>query len=248
MIWLLKKFAPAVFNDGLHRCNELAKKLVARHDVESFLDVGCGDGRLTMEFAEIIRPKKVCGIEFVDEVRKTAELRGIECRKEDLNQSWSWDSHRFDVVLSSQNIEHVHNTRLYLEECYRCLKPGGQLIVTSDNLASWVNIFALVCGWQPFSTTNINAWSTGNPWIWHADEPKDSGMLEKYQQTTISGLVGHVRVLAYRGLKDLMLKVGFERVQVRTRGYLPFAGIFSDLLCWLDYRHGHFLIGTGFKD
>jgi len=37
----------------------------------------------------------------------------------------------FDVVLSSQVLEHVENTSLYLNECRRVLKPGGTLFLST---------------------------------------------------------------------------------------------------------------------
>ncbi len=244
---ILKHIAPRAFMDGLERCNETGLSLVARRDCRSMLDVGCGDGELTMKFAEASGAGELYGIEFVDEFRKKAESRGIRCSKEDLNGRWGYSDDSFDLILSSQNIEHLHNTRLYLEECHRCLKVGGQLIVLTENLASWVNIGALVFGWQPFSTTNINGLSVGNPLIWHKDEPRDSAFFENWQATGVSGTVGHVRVLAFKGLRDMMEEAGFRNIIMRTTGWLPLWGKASDILCAIDRRHGHFLIGTGFK-
>lgn len=244
---LLKIIAPKSANDGFARCNILGKKLITRKGIDKFLDIGCGDGKLTMEFAGVAKSKEVYGIEFVDEYRQQAESRGIKCIKCDMNGKWDYNDNTFDLILSSQSIEHLHNTRLYLEECYRCLKPGGQLIVLTENLSSWINIGALVFGWQPFSTTNINAWSLGNPLIWHVDEPKNEKLIKKLQDTGVSGTVGHVRVLAFRGLKDLLEKVSFKNVKIYTRGYLPLWGKLSDCLCQIDRKHGHFLIATGFK-
>jgi len=244
---LLRYIAPKSFDDGLNRCNSLGKRLIARQGIERFLDAGCGDGKITMEFAASAGAGEVYGIEFVDEMRSRAEKRGIRCSSQDLNSPWDYDDNFFDLILSSQNIEHLHNTRLYLEECHRCLKKDGQLVVLTENLASWVNIGALLFGWQPFSTTNINGWSVGNPLIWHSDIPRDEKFISTWQNTGVSGTVGHVRVLAYRGLKHLMEKAGFMNVRVYSRGYLPLWGWISDILCTIDRRHGHFLIASGFK-
>lgn len=63
----------------------------------------------------------------------------------------------------------------------------------------------------------------------------------------MTGIVGHVRVLAYAGLRDMLEKTGFENVRVYSRGYLPLWGFPSDLLCAIDKRHGHFLVATGYK-
>jgi len=225
----------------------LGKNLFLNKNIDRFLDVGCGDGTLTMEFARILNTKEIYGVELVDQFRKQATEKGIKCCEFDLNGSWLYENNFFDCILSSQNIEHLHNTRLYLEEIFRCLKPGGEVVILTENLASWVNIISLFFGWQPFSTTNINGWKIGNPLIYHIDEPIDESFVNKWQGSGISGTVGHVRVLTFGGLRDLLALVGFKNVKLHTRGYLPFFGKFSDILCSLDTRHGHFLIASARK-
>lgn len=40
----------------------------------------------------------------------------------------------FDVVLSTQVLEHVSDPRVYLNECYRLLRPGGRLLLSTHGL------------------------------------------------------------------------------------------------------------------
>lgn len=246
---LKKLFALGSFQNGLAKCNKLGKELTQK-PVDRFLDLGCGDGKLTLEFAKIAKAKEIWGIEFADSLRKKAQRKGIKCLKNDLNKKWKLKSNYFDLILSSQNIEHMYNTRLYLEECYRCLRPGGQLIILTENLAAWINIGALVFGWQPFSTTYMDGRSLGNPLIWHhgraeSKEWEKSG--KKLHASGITGMVSHIRVLAYQGLKDSLKKANFKKVKVYTKGWIPLWGIVADLFCFIDKRHGHFLIATGQK-
>lgn len=221
---LLKISAPKLFSNGGYECNNLGKQLICKNNIGRFLDIGCGNGSLTIEFAKILNSKEIYGIEYADECRFEAESKGVICRKYDLNEKWDFIDDCFDFILSSQNIGYMHNTRLYLEECYRCLKPNGQIIILTENLASLINITALIFGWQPFSTTCINGWSLGNPLIWHVNEPKNQELIEKYYHLGISGLVGHVRVLSSLGLRDLLKKVGFKKIAIYTRGYFLFKG------------------------
>jgi len=244
---LLKYIAPKSFNDGLLKCNNLGKKLINNKKIYRFLDLGCGDGKFTLEFAKALNPKEIYGVEIVDKYCLKAKKRRINCVKFDLNDKWKFKNNYFDFILSSQNLEHLHNTRLYLEECYRCLKKGGQLIILTENLASWINIGSLIFGWQPFSASLINGWSIGNPLIWHSEKPSNNTSLKKYLDAGISGTASHVRILAYQGLHDVLKQVGFNKVQVFSKGFLPFWGKLSDFLCKVDKRHGHFLIGTGIK-
>ena len=42
-----------------------------------------------------------------------------------------------DLVLSSQVLEHVEDPRRYLDECWRVLKPGGALILSTHGLMTY---------------------------------------------------------------------------------------------------------------
>jgi SAM-dependent methyltransferase len=41
---------------------------------------------------------------------------------------------QFDLVLSTQVLEHVADPTLYVSECFRVLKPGGVLVITTHGL------------------------------------------------------------------------------------------------------------------
>lgn len=245
----LSWYSPKAFNDGLDKCNQLGMELLQSNKRKvRLLDVGCGDGTLTLEFASAARAVEIHGLEYVEEAIKIARKKGIRVKKQDLNLPWKGiKSDYFDYVVSSQNIEHMHNTRLYLEECYRVLKKGGKVVILTENLASLTNLGSLFFGWQPFSLTCIDGFNLGNPLTWHIDNNINEEFKEKYQSTGVTGTVGHVRVLAYKGLEEMVKKIGFKKVRAYTRGYLPFFGWVSDLLCKVDRRHGNFLIAEGVK-
>ena len=40
----------------------------------------------------------------------------------------------FDAILSTQVLEHVNDPGLYLSECYRVLRPGGRLLLTTHGI------------------------------------------------------------------------------------------------------------------
>jgi len=246
---LLKEIGIRSFNYGGDQCTELAKRLLEAGPGGRLLDLGCGGGSITMEFAGLMHADEVRGIEYVDECLDEAVRRGIACSKADLNQAWDLPDGHFDLVLSTQNIEHVHNTRLYLEECRRVLKLGGQLLITTENLSSWVNVAAVVLGWQPFSAAGFSGWTAGVPPMLQIEEsaPADD-FVERWHPSGVSGAMSHIRVLAYRGLRDLLTLAGFQRVSVFSRGYPPFWGRPADVLARLDRRHGHFLVATGYKE
>lgn len=50
------------------------------------------------------------------------------------DQSISEYDAKFDVILSTQVLEHVRRPQAYLSECFRLLKPGGQLVLSTHGL------------------------------------------------------------------------------------------------------------------
>jgi 2-polyprenyl-3-methyl-5-hydroxy-6-metoxy-1,4-benzoquinol methylase len=178
----IKKVDPTSYNWVLNEATELILDLLEQNPNAKLLDVGCGNGENTRKYATKIGTKNVYGIEVIEEYAKEAQLKGIYTYVADLNKKWPIESEEFDVVTANQVIEHLWNTRLFVSECFRVLKPHGYAVVATENLASWPNIFSLLFGYQPFSTTNICGYSLGNPLVWHLDEQKDRNFLEKYKE------------------------------------------------------------------
>ena len=96
------------------------------------------------------------GIEIDKSQAGKAAARGIEAITGDLNHKFELEDAIADGVIANQVIEHLYDTDNLLSEIWRVLKPGGVLVVSTEHLASWHNIFALLLGWQPFSLTNIS--------------------------------------------------------------------------------------------
>jgi SAM-dependent methyltransferase len=47
------------------------------------------------------------------------------------------DDNSFDAVLSTQVLEHVTDPALYLAECFRVLRPGGRLLLSTHGFMVW---------------------------------------------------------------------------------------------------------------
>lgn len=99
-----------------------------------------------------------------------------------------------------------------MAEIRRVLRPEGIAVTSTENLASWHNVGALVLGWQPFSLTNVSMQKlgVGNPLAIHRGEEPQLASWE------------HLRVFAYRGLRELFEAHGFVIQDVVGAGYYPF--------------------------
>ncbi|MDZ4199071.1 MAG: class I SAM-dependent methyltransferase [Kiritimatiellia bacterium] len=206
------------------------------------LDVGCGDGSRLLEYIQS-PPDTFCGIEGNPVLMKKAQERGIQVQAFDLNQRWPYADASFDVLHSSQVIEHVHNTRLFASEALRVLAPGGVAIVTSENLTSWLNTTALILGYTPFSLQQTCGWYLGNPFGLHSGEEIDIDLHSVSQQDpAFSGISGHNRVLGARQAYELFCRVGFSNVEIQTVGLMPMPGILGRRLERVFRYRGHWLL------
>lgn len=211
--------------ENMNRQNILG--LLESQENARFLDLGCDDGVLSQKLAAKIGTKDVYGLEIVDERLKMAIERGVIAKKGDLNASLDYEDNYFDSVHANQVIEHLYDTDNFVKEIHRILKKGGYCVISTENLASWVNIFALLLGWQPFSLTNISnkKLGLGNPFALNAGGTQE-----------LSSWL-HIRVMAVRALKELFEVHGFKVEKVTGAGYFPLPSIIGK---W-DVRHSHFI-------
>jgi len=223
---------------GIERCNDWAGCLAASLKPHCLLDVGCGDGSLLSRYFQAA-PNEFYGIEGAPESKLKAEQRGIKVSSFDLNGRWPFSNDKFDVVFSSQVIEHVHNTRLFVEETYRVLKPGGTAVITSENLCSLLNLLALSLGYTPFSLMQTCGYYLGNPIGLHYNELISEPL--PIDHPAFAGVSGHVRVLTVRQAKEIFDLAGFE-TEARSISILPLPDNVSRILENFVKQRGHYLL------
>jgi len=67
-------------------------------------------------------------------------------------EDFPFEDNYFDAVFCGHLIEHLYDPDHMLDEVYRILRRGGLFVVTTANLASWINRIALLFGFQPYAT------------------------------------------------------------------------------------------------
>jgi SAM-dependent methyltransferase len=221
--WAERSYVTAMAHNTANITN-----LLAADPGRRLLDLGCDDGARTLEFAAAAGASVIHGIEMVSERARLAAARGVNVCEGDLNDLLTYDDGSFDIVCSNQVIEHVRDTDQFVAETRRLLAVGGYTIASTENLASWHNVGALIFGWQPFSLTNVSAQrlGIGNPIGVHRGEDEHRG--ESWQ---------HQRVFAYRGLAELYEAHGFRVEAVLGAGYYPLPSRVANI----DPRHAAFL-------
>jgi tocopherol O-methyltransferase len=101
------------------------------------LDLGCGIGGSSLELAQRFQAQ-VTGITLSPFQVKRAQDRSKAAGLADQTQFLQADAlalpfadQSFDLVWSLESGEHMADKRLFLEECYRVLTPGGQLLMAT---------------------------------------------------------------------------------------------------------------------
>ncbi|MFH1444045.1 MAG: class I SAM-dependent methyltransferase [Candidatus Peregrinibacteria bacterium] len=125
---------------------------------EQCLETGCGTGKISDILRDRVTQLIVSDISATL-ARTAAERIGCDWRQENVCHL-SFPDETFDVVVSSECIEHTENPLKALAEMCRVLKPGGTLIVTTPNKL-WYPILLLSQGLhiRKFTGTIEN-------WLW----------------------------------------------------------------------------------
>jgi SAM-dependent methyltransferase len=192
------------------------------------VDLGCGDGRATQAIVAGLPIGRLRAVEGYAPFRDAARAAGIDVAAGDLEHGLPFEDASVDVVISNQVIEHLADTDTFVAEIVRILKPGGWAVISTENMASWHNVFALVLGFQAFSAANYSnrRYPLGNPIGLHA--PADGAVLD--------GML-HRRIFTTRALRELFTAHGLRVRDTRGSGYHPLPPSFGRL----DVAHAHFI-------
>lgn len=118
-----------VWRRGQHRRLALIRRYVELEG-KRILDVGCGLGMYVEKFRQF--SPDVFGVDIdPDKVAEASQrLPNIQVSPAEV---LPFDDSSFDVIMLHEVIEHVDDDRASIEEAYRCLKPGGQIIIYAPN-------------------------------------------------------------------------------------------------------------------
>ena len=191
----------------------LLSSVMAFEDAK-IIDFGCGDGSLLMDVADALNIKDVYGVDIDEVALKKAANRGIKVFKIDLNvDPLPFKDGFFDVVLMEEVIEHLINPDNALREAHRILKEGGLFLVSTPNLAWWLNRLVLLFGYQPYWSEVSTIYNVG-----------------KFKRPKNIRLSGHLRIYTYRALKQLLELHGFMIITSKGITY-------SNLPAAVSYTH-----------
>lgn len=95
------------------------------------LEVGCGTGAITRTFRHRVTQLVVCDLSDRLAQETAAATNAIGRAEDAANLTFSDGS--FDLVITSECVEHLQDPARAIGEVLRVLEPGGQLILTTPN-------------------------------------------------------------------------------------------------------------------
>lgn len=119
------------------RLSEIFKAIapILRHyDGQSDLDIcdlGCGRGWLSQELSKF---GQVTGVDLSETGVKLAQSKWKDVAHFEVQDILKWrPEKKYDIVVSSEVIEHIQQKEMYVDTIMHILKPGGFLILTTPN-------------------------------------------------------------------------------------------------------------------
>jgi ubiquinone/menaquinone biosynthesis C-methylase UbiE len=180
-------------------------EMILSEKPRTVLDIGCGNGSTSMRIAERSKAR----VEAVDisEVSVAAAISlGITATVCQIGlEQLPYNDGVFDVVYMGEVIEHLLFPDAALVEIKRVLKLDGVLIMSTPNLACLLNRTLLLFGIQPFFTEVSTKEILGRKFKLFGEH---------------GAPVGHLRVMTFSGLRELLTTNGFEIVEATGATFL----------------------------
>jgi SAM-dependent methyltransferase len=204
------------------RLNKVLHEAIAVNP-RTALDIGCGRGTLLRRLQAARPGCELFGVEISALSAAEASASGVRVFEASIADGLPLADGSMQLVIMGEVIEHLFDPDAALDEVKRVLAPGGTLILTTPNLASWSNRLLLLAGIQPFFTETSTRKKYGRVFAVLGNR---NPMVE-----------GHLRIYTKRALVDLIEDIGFRIRHVRgacfdkmlsVAAVAPFERLFSN--------------------
>ena len=156
------------------------------------LDVGCGRKAVLSRYVDPDDHYSGCDIAEL-EVTDVESFRRVNLNEDTLVEAFAGQT--FDLIFCGEVVEHVFSPDAVMEDLHALLAENGLLLLSTPNLAYWVNRVLLLFGISPLFLENSARKKLG----------RFTRLLGQANQTE-----GHIRVFTYRAVRELLDMYAFE--------------------------------------
>jgi SAM-dependent methyltransferase len=189
--------------------NLITSKISSRRK-NRILDIGCGDGSFIVKFKKY---GETYGVDVSEKAIKIAKEASVDAYKVDISfEKLPFPDEYFNIVYMGDVIEHLINPDFAIKEVNRVLKLDGFLVLSTPNLASWINRFLLLFGMQPLFSEVSTSKTFGRG-------PRSYNFFP----------VGHLRLFTFRALKEFLTYYRFNILTVEGASYENLPKIVADI-------------------
>lgn len=151
------------------------------------LEMAAGSGAFARRLAELGFSVEACDL-FPEQFR----VPEIPVRFADLSERLPYDDASFEILSCLEGIEHLEDQFAFLRECWRVLRPGGRLLLSTPN------ILGMASRWRFF---------------WTGFFPLATKPMNEHRKAPIHD---HIHLITYYGLRYILRTTGFTITGVTT--------------------------------
>jgi 2-polyprenyl-3-methyl-5-hydroxy-6-metoxy-1,4-benzoquinol methylase len=171
-----------------HKTHERALELFAGWPrTGRVLETAAGSGAFAKRLLELGFTVEACDL-YPDQFR----VAGIPVKFADMSERLPYEDASFEVLSCLEGVEHLEDQFAFIRECWRVLKPGGRLVVSTPN------ILGLASRWRYF---------------WTGFFPLATKPMNEHRKAPIHD---HIHLLTYYELRYILRTTGFSISNVTT--------------------------------
>lgn len=162
------------------------------------LDIGCGQNCELLKYKN--KEDIYFGQDFYNKINvKIDNYKKLNLNEERLNKAYL--NHKFDVIYCGEVIEHIFSPDELLDEIKHLMHDKSILILSTPNLAYYLNRIIFLFGISPFFLENSSEMKLGRKF-------KFLGQFNKTE--------GHIKLFTYGALRDLIKQKGFKIIKIQS--------------------------------
>jgi 2-polyprenyl-3-methyl-5-hydroxy-6-metoxy-1,4-benzoquinol methylase len=171
-----------------HRTHDRAAELFAAWPrTGRVLDMAAGSGAFARRLRQLGFAVEACDL-FPEQFGAPE----IPIKFADLSERLPYDDASFDVLSCLEGVEHLEDQFAFIRECWRVLRPGGRLLLSTPNT------LGLASRWRYF---------------WTGFFPLATKPMNEHRKAPIHD---HIHLITYYELRYILRTTGFNVVQVTT--------------------------------